>query len=167
MTTNDARVTPACETNVDPAAQAARYAESGLTCSESVLRACIDANGLDLPESAYGIATPFGGGMSGLRLTCGAVTGGFMAIGLALGRKDPSEPVGPAFEAGKEFHARFTERFGSNCCAELLGDLEPHTPQQRSFCATCMGSAARTVTDILAAAGAGGAGITGGTPGTR
>ncbi|MDQ1292966.1 MAG: hypothetical protein QG608_847 [Actinomycetota bacterium] len=154
MTMNDVPVTATHDQGIDPADLAAQYAETGLTCSESVLRACNDANDLRLPESAYGIATPFGGGMSGLRLTCGAVTGGFMALGLALGRKDASEPVGPSFEAGKELHARFTERFGSDRCSQLLGDLVVHTPEQQAFCAQCMGFAASTVTDLLTRAAA-------------
>jgi C_GCAxxG_C_C family probable redox protein len=154
MTMNDAPVTPTDDKGTDPADLAAKYAATGLTCSESVLRACNDANDLGLPESTYGIATPFGGGMSGLQLTCGAVTGGLMAIGLALGRQDVSEPVGPSFEAGKELHARFTERFGSDRCSQLLGDLVVHTPEQQAFCAQCMGFAASTVTDVLTRASA-------------
>ena len=39
------------------------FAEGGLYCSEAILRAFNEVHELGLPETAYGLATPFGAGM--------------------------------------------------------------------------------------------------------
>jgi C_GCAxxG_C_C family probable redox protein len=52
----------------------------GNNCAQSVLIAFQDERGSEI-ESAMAMAAGFGGGMGRLQLTCGALTGAFMAIG--------------------------------------------------------------------------------------
>lgn len=91
---------------------------SGMHCSESVLKAVADACGIDSPLIPR-IATGFAGGISGTKNTCGAVTGGIMALGLAFGRDDADAHSTPTYEKVHQFLARFEEEFDTINCFEL------------------------------------------------
>ena len=62
--------------------------DEGYACSQAVLLTF--ANQFDLDErTAKLISSTFGGGMGRLREKCGAVTGGFMVLGLKYGNTEP------------------------------------------------------------------------------
>lgn len=86
----------------------------GDTCAEAVLRAF--AGEREEAEALLALARPFGGGMGRLRLTCGCVSGGVMAIGLFFPECKKSE----LYALVQEYARRFTERNGSVICLELL-----------------------------------------------
>jgi C_GCAxxG_C_C family probable redox protein len=81
------------------------------------------------------VAAAFGGGMARMGLTCGAVTGGMMVLGLRHGDSSISQP-GPraAFYAKvQDFSARFTQKHGSTVCRELI-HCDLSTPEgQKAF----------------------------------
>ena len=85
----------------------------GRHCSQCVLGQFSDLTGYDRDETDR-IAACFGGGMY-MGETCGAVTGALMAIGLLC--EDDAE----AARLTREFQARFTEKYGSTMCRDLLG----------------------------------------------
>lgn len=90
-------------------------------CSQVVLMEMAEALGYDAEEAAR-IAAPFGGGM--LRGdTCGAVTGALMAIGMRFGNSEHGNAAQDSLcrEKVRLFQDRFSERFGSTICRELLG----------------------------------------------
>ncbi len=96
--------------------------EKGFSCSQAVLSAY--GKGLKLDsEIALRIGTPFGGGMGRMGRTCGAVTGGFMALGLKYGTSDAEDADGKekTYDLVREFTRRFEERHGSIVCNDLLG----------------------------------------------
>jgi len=95
---------------------------SGLNCAQSVLLAFKEELGPD-PEKGLRMASTFGGGMGALGLTCGAVTGAFMLIGLDLGfSSNVDRPVKESIYAKIQGFAReFTKVHGSIACRELLG----------------------------------------------
>lgn len=64
--------------------------DEGYACSQSVLLAFAEHFELD-ESTAKRISATFGGGMGRLRETCGAVTGGFMVLGLAFGNEVPND----------------------------------------------------------------------------
>lgn len=102
--------------------QAKRSFNSGLNCAESVLSAV--KNELDAKERADDliiprIATGFGGGISRNGDVCGALIGGVMAIGLALGRDKAEQSREPCYRAVDQFYNDFRARFGSCRCREL------------------------------------------------
>lgn len=99
---------------------AKEYFLKGYACSQAVLLAFSDVAGLD-KETAEKISLPFGGGMGRLRLTCGAVSGMEMALGLALGRTgtDPADKRA-VYAAVQETAKRFGKENGSLLCGELL-----------------------------------------------
>jgi len=102
-------------------AKALYYFDEGYACSQSVLLAF--AEELDLNEnSAKLISSTFGGGMGRLRQKCGAVTGGFMVIGLAYGNSDPKDMDNKlaAYKKVRELNHLFEDIYGTSVCAELL-----------------------------------------------
>jgi C_GCAxxG_C_C family probable redox protein len=96
--------------------------EEGFSCSQAVFSAYAEQLGLDC-GIALKISGGFGGGMGRLALTCGAVTGAFMAIGLKYGTIDAEdkETKEKAYALVREFADRFRSRHGSITCQELLG----------------------------------------------
>ena len=70
--------------------EALKHFDEGYACSQSVLLAFADHFKLD-KTMAKRISSTFGGGMGRLRETCGAVTGGFMVLGLAFGNEEPKD----------------------------------------------------------------------------
>ncbi len=87
----------------------------GDTCAQAVLLAFADGCGAD-EETLRNISRPFGGGMGRLRLTCGGVSGGVMALGLFF----PDLPKSELYALVQEYARRYAERFGSCLCGELL-----------------------------------------------
>src|SRR5512145_1594813 len=80
----------------------------GYSCSQSVLTAFADRIDLDR-DTALRVAAAFGGGMSRAGKTCGAVTGGLMALGLYAGSTDPEDKAAKerTYALGQTFMARF------------------------------------------------------------
>lgn len=93
--------------------------ENGYACSQSVLSTLGPELGVD-EETAFKIASAFGGGMVRHGEVCGAVTGALMVLGLKFGstRADDEEAVRAA---SQELMRRFEEEKGSLLCRELLG----------------------------------------------
>ena len=116
---------------------------NGYTCAQAVLAAFQDEkffkeSGVSV-ETAMKLASSFGGGMGRLREVCGAVSGMFMAFGLAHGFSAPPETDSEKAEHYKciqELAARFTAENGSIICRELLAgtDKNPgsHVPEART-----------------------------------
>ena len=91
----------------------AKFAAGG-QCAQCTLVPWADGLGYD-EEELMRMAAAFAGGMF-RGDTCGAVTGALIALGLAFGEDAPLTA-----EKTAEFQQRFTERFGSTICRELLG----------------------------------------------
>lgn len=101
--------------------KALSYFDEGYACSQSVLLAF--AKELDLNENtAKLISSTFGGGMGRLRQKCGAVTGGFMVLGLAYGNSDPKDMDTKlaSYKKVRELNHLFEDIHGTSVCAELL-----------------------------------------------
>ncbi len=101
----------------------------GYNCAQAVFLTFAEELGLD-QETALKLSSSFGGGMGGLREVCGAVSGMFMAVGLAKGYTGKKVP-----EEKAEHYARlqrmaeaFKQENGSIICRELLGLPQGVTP---------------------------------------
>ena len=128
---------------------------SGFNCAQSVFVPFAAQTALGA-KSAARVASPFGGGMGKSQQTCGAVTGGLMALGLEHGFDDASDKEGKdsVLAKTKEFMAGFKERFGTLQCRELLGcDLNTDEGQKvykdsnkrETTCLDCVRHAAAAV----------------------
>ena len=87
--------------------KAAQYYNSGFSCSESIIKACID-EGL-CPEEFLPLATSFSAGMSSGCL-CGAVAASQMVSGYHFGRDNKFGNSVIAREKAAEFVKAFKER---------------------------------------------------------
>ena len=102
--------------------RALNYFTNEYNCAQSVLMAFAPQLGLDL-QTAARIATPFGAGIGRLGMTCGAVSGALMVIGLKCGHRSwlDTEVKERTYEIAREFLSRFEERHQSHICRQLLG----------------------------------------------
>ncbi len=108
--------------------------KSGYNCSQAVFGAFCEEFGLDF-ETAMKVSSGFGGGMGRMREVCGAVTGMFMAAGLALGYSDNSDPKqkGEIYKKIQDLAKKFKEENGSIICRELLEGIESSTSPEPSL----------------------------------
>jgi len=101
--------------------RAYNYFLQGNNCSQSVILSFTDLLGIE-EEVALRIASGFGGGMGRMQQTCGAVTGAFMVIGFLRGKykEGDEEAKEKTNQIIQEFSKKFTKRFGSINCLELI-----------------------------------------------
>jgi C_GCAxxG_C_C family probable redox protein len=84
----------------------------GYNCAQTVLTCMADYLGIE-NDALKNIAAPFGGGLSGIRVSvCGAVSGGLMVIGLM--------EKGNSGAIGKELIAFIKENYGDINCDKIL-----------------------------------------------
>lgn len=142
---------------------AAQYFLRGYGCAQAVLASFAPDYGLE-ETLALRIATGFGSGMGRLCQVCGALTGGFMVIGLKHGKVlADGNRYGPNTETTYRLVAELAEKFkqrnGSIICRELIGyDLSD--PQQRAhvvelglfktLCGKCIQDAVELLEETLA-----------------
>ena len=95
--------------------------DMGIICAQQVLSHFSERFGLP-EEAALRVASCFGAGM-GRANTCGCVTGGLMAIGLAHGAAGPCsrEQKENLYDRRDAFMAAFTAANGSLECRGVLG----------------------------------------------
>jgi len=74
-------------------------------------------------EATLKASIPFAGGIAGTRDHCGGLTGGIMAIGLALVDYDATEANPPrrsfVMKKAKEFHRKFEKELGFKMCYDI------------------------------------------------
>ncbi len=109
--------------------------KSGYNCSQSVLGVFCEEFGLDF-DIAMKIASSFGGGMGRMREVCGAVSGMFMAAGLAFSSAQNShENKTRQYRTVQELAEKFKEKNGSIICRELLKGVDisnSYIPEKRT-----------------------------------
>ena len=96
--------------------------KGNFNCAQSVLSTFAPDLGLHR-ETAWRIATPFGGGLSHMHEVCGAVAGALMVIGLKYGMsvEEDSQAKERSYALSQEFASRFTARHESINCHKLIG----------------------------------------------
>jgi C_GCAxxG_C_C family probable redox protein len=116
--------------------EAVKYAsdswDKGFNCAESALRGVCHGMGIELPDVALKISTPFGGGVGRCEDLCGALSGAVMGIGATLGRKEANDDKFTSYNAAKKLHEQFAGNFGSTLCKELNhGDFKSKEHEAR------------------------------------
>lgn len=131
------------------------YFDEGYACSQSVLLAFAEDYNLD-ENTAKLISSTFGGGMGRLREKCGAVTGGFMVLGLKYGNLDPKDMDTKLFAYRKvrELNQKVQELHTTTNCTELLkkhateSDVEERK-HHKIICRRIVGDVTEMVYDML------------------
>jgi C_GCAxxG_C_C family probable redox protein len=104
--------------------EAVKYFMDGYNCAESVLLAFLNSWSkyfrMGVTSAA---ASAFGGGMGRMGHVCGALSGGLIVIGLAVGRTEGKDDEGrkEAYSEAKRLFQSFQERWGALSCRELTG----------------------------------------------
>ena len=109
------------------------YFSDTFNCAQSVLASFGQDFGLTEDECLK-IGCAFGGGMARQQMTCGAVTGALMALGLHFGRaaEDPYSNTVMTYDKSMEFFGEFKKRHGSLICSELLQGLDMNDPDDQN-----------------------------------
>ncbi|MEK6795681.1 MAG: C-GCAxxG-C-C family protein [Spirochaetota bacterium] len=99
------------------------YFRQGYNCAQSVFTVFAKENGLT-EDMALKLSTGLGAGRGRLQSTCGAVTGGCLAIGMIYGKgadDDTNEKRDTTYELVRRFDAEFSRAVGSTSCRDILG----------------------------------------------
>lgn len=127
------------------------YRDRDFYCSEAVVKTIKDAFGLDYDDSVIALASGFPVGIGRSGCTCGAVTGGVMALGMVFGRTQPKdERVNKALVLSKELHDHFRSNHKSLCCRVLTKGLTLGTPEHKNQCVAFTGEVAEFVARLIA-----------------
>jgi len=105
------------------------YFRNKFNCSQAVFATFGTENGLN-EDICLKAACAFGAGMGRQQLTCGAVTGALMVLGLLYGKAkgDPEDKKQETYQKTREFFSEFTRLNGSTFCKELLNGLDINDP---------------------------------------
>jgi C_GCAxxG_C_C family probable redox protein len=109
--------------------KATNYFQNKFNCSQSVLTVFGVDHGLS-ENDCLKLSCAFGAGMAKQQMTCGAVTGAFMALGLVYGKalNDPEDKKLETYSKVLEFSKEFENENGSLNCRELLKGLDINDP---------------------------------------
>lgn len=139
----------------NPIDKAISLFNQGFTCSQAVFAALAPLLGMD-EKTALKAACGLGGGMGRQALTCGAVTGAYMALGLKYGSCSPddSEAKEHTYQRVREFAAKFIALHNTTQCRDLLGyDLgnpdDAIILREEKICATICPGLVRDAATIL------------------
>ena len=104
------------------------YFYGGYNCAQSVFAAFHEEMGLD-EETALKLMVSMGGGVGGLRETCGVITGAAMALNMIQKEIKPADPdyKKAMYALVQKMAAQFTQKYSTIICRELL-ELNDITP---------------------------------------
>lgn len=146
--------------HMDHATKARELFCSGYNCAQAVAGAFAEDMGLPL-ETVTKLASGFGGGMGGMRETCGAVTGMFMVAGMMKGHALPAnnEEKTAHYARIRALADAFKAEHDTLICRDLLASLPgklDKNPSERTAeyyktrpCALFVEDAARIVEKML------------------
>ena len=133
---------------------------AGYNCAQAVLYSFSDELGFD-KNTALRLATGFGAGMARKQNTCGAVTGGIIAIGLKHGRGEDQDRAltDETYRKVRELLWQFEATYGTSLCRTLLNGCDLNTPEGQQYfkqndllnrtCKPCVQSVVEMLEDIL------------------
>lgn len=140
--------------------QAISYFKEGYNCSQAVVLAFQDLLTISAKELCK-IAAPFGGGISRMRETCGAVTGMVLVLGNLIGYDTPEmgEKKHELYKKTQELLKIFENKYGSLTCRVLLNltikhdepkpSVRDHSFYDKRPCPELIGGAAEILEDYL------------------
>jgi C_GCAxxG_C_C family probable redox protein len=140
---------PADPTEIRKTAE--EYYRSGqFYCSEAIVKAINDGFRLGYPDSVVRLASGFPIGIGGAGCTCGAVSGGVMAIGMVFGRDKPTDPsIDRCLGLARELHNLFASRHGCLCCRTLTHGMVLKSPEHMRQCIAFTGEVAEETAKII------------------
>lgn len=127
------------------------YKRGDYYCSEAVVKTIKDTFELDFSDEVIKMASGFPVGIGGSGCTCGAVSGGVMALGMVFGRSDAKDPkVMKTMKLSAELHERFRQKRKFVCCKILTKGMDFGKKEHLGQCIAITGEVAEIVADIIA-----------------
>lgn len=126
---------------------------SGYNCCQAVVAAYADIFGVD-ENTALRMSASFGGGIGGMRQTCGAACGMFMLCGMLCGQTKAGDIAAKKYnyQQVQLLARRFKDIHGSVICAELLGLKQPEDTNAtilKQPCNQTVANAARIIGEYI------------------
>jgi C_GCAxxG_C_C family probable redox protein len=130
---------------------AEEYYRSGqFYCSEAIVKAINDSFRLNYPDSVIRLASGFPIGIGGAGCSCGAVSGGVMAIGMVFGRDQPKDTrIDRCLALSRELHDFFVSKHGCLCCRTLTNGMVLKSPEHIKQCVVFTGEVAQETAKII------------------
>ena len=127
------------------------YFESGLCCTEAIVKAVVEICGDQTCDAISKIGSGFckGIGRSGKDI-CGTVAGGVIALGYLYGRSNGGEDLAIPCRYAAEFRERFVSKYGTTNCGQMLLDFGEQ--ENAAKCKSMTAEAAGMIADILSEA---------------
>lgn len=126
------------------------YRNGDFYCSEAIVKTIKDAFELPISDDVIKMASGFPVGIGGSGCTCGAVTGGIMALGLFFGRsKAKDESVNKVMALSKELHDNFKNKHNCLCCKTLTKGMTLGSPLHMEQCIGFTGEVAEETAKII------------------
>ena len=126
------------------------YHGSGFHCAEAMARAFMEVYGNDSDPAIPKVASAFGGGVGRTKQElCGALAGGFIALGYLHGRREASDNWDELADMAAELRQNFESKHGVTHCAALLETFGPQENMMR--CKQLTGETAGMLAEIIAA----------------
>jgi C_GCAxxG_C_C family probable redox protein len=124
------------------------YQSGKFHCAEAIATVIVEAYAGEPYPGVTKAAAGFCGGIGrSHKETCGALTGGVIAIGQLYGRTAPGGDIEDAAALSAEFRQRFTDRFGSSTCEVLLQGFDERGDAEGCYKLT--GAAAGLLSELL------------------
>ncbi|MDD4237469.1 MAG: C-GCAxxG-C-C family protein [Desulfotomaculaceae bacterium] len=120
----------------------------GYNCSESIFLAFRDLVAPELDTGLVKMFTGLGGGFGRAGCACGALSSAEAIIGLFKGRTSNQEDLEIGYQAAREFHDLFEERFGGTCC-RVLNPNTFDTPEHLKNCIKITGNTGKLLMEYL------------------
>ncbi|PKN10172.1 MAG: hypothetical protein CVU72_02055, partial [Deltaproteobacteria bacterium HGW-Deltaproteobacteria-7] len=126
------------------------YRSGDFYCSEAIVKTIKDAFNLSVSDDVIAMASGFPVGIGEAGCTCGAVTGGVMALGLVFGRSKPKDTkVNRAMKLSRELHDIFKANHKSLCCRKLNRYMMMGSSKQMKQCIAFTGEMAHEAARII------------------
>jgi C_GCAxxG_C_C family probable redox protein len=118
----------------------------GYSCAQAIAAAFSDETELDA-STLMRLSSPFGGGIGGMKDTCGAFGGICIIAGLLYGYDQPGSELKKAlFARIQDLAARFQAETGAIACRDIVPKRrEVSDERQPRLCAPVVGAAARVL----------------------
>ncbi len=126
------------------------YRNGDFYCSEAIVKTIKDEFELPISDDIVAMASGFPVGMGGSGCTCGAVSGGIMALGLFFGRTQAKDSkVINAMALSKELHDIFIESHKCLCCRVLTKGMTLGSSEHMKQCIEFTGEVAEETAKIV------------------
>ena len=126
------------------------YRDGDFYCSEAIVKTIKDEFHLPISDDVIAAASGFPIGIGGSGCSCGAVTGGVMALGLFFGRTEAKDDkVNKAMVLANELHEIFRKSHNAICCRILTAGMELGSPKHMEKCISLTGEVAEEVAKII------------------